>query len=92
MQKRLLMIALLLLAIAVSLPAQEEQPITQGGNGTEEQDSQDPATALPAADDEAPAEPAQAAPITEPAEPGLDSFRPSEEISADRSVAFPNDI
>ena len=89
MQKRILIFTLLLLAISMSLPAQEEPPVPEDAEATEEQDSQEPGTELPTADDESPAQPA---PANEPGEPGLESFTPSEEISADRSVAFPNDI
>jgi len=92
MHIRILIITLLLFAMAVNLPAQEEQPLPDDAEAAEEQESQEPGTELPASEDAAPGEPAQAAPLTESTEPGLDSFRPSEEISADRSVAFPNDI
>jgi len=92
MQKRILIFTLLLLAISMSLPAQEVPPVPEDAEATEEQDSQEPGTELPTAADESPAQPAQPAPANEPGEPGLESFTPSEEISADRSVAFPNDI
>ena len=91
MQTRLLIFTLILLAAAITVPAQEETPVPDEPTGIEEQDEQAPATPPPGSNIEAPAETAPTA-ESEPGEPGLDTFRPSEEISADRSVAFPNDI
>ncbi len=90
MQTRLLIITLALLA-AIMVSAQEETPLADEPAATEEPAAQDQETPQPGAIDEVAAEAAVTGEV-EAGEPGLDSFRPSEEISADRSVAFPNDI
>ena len=91
MKTRLLIITLILMAAVMSLPAQEEPPVAAEPAGTEEQDPQVPVTPAPEPN-EVDATNTVATPATDSGEPALDSFRPSEEISADRSVAFPNDI
>ena len=91
MHIRILIITLVLLVTAFAVPAQDEatvddesadseQPSEQAATaGTGEIEAQETATPTTVLESDS-------------EKPGLDSFTPSEEISADRSVAFPNDI
>ena len=91
MRRTLLILFLTALATAVTLSAQEEPPVADTSEQTEQPETPDPADATTAIVEELPEQPATTA-EPDSGEPGLNSFTPSEEISADRSVAFPNDI
>ena len=91
MQLRKIIFWISLMAVMLAAQAQEEPVDADEPAATEQADGQDSTAVATDPDATSPAEtviPTQ----TESGEPGLDSFTPSEEISADRSVAFPNDI
>jgi hypothetical protein len=93
MQLRLLVILAAAMALATTLYAQQETPAADEPVDTDQPAAEDPDAISADTDEQDPAEEPPTA-ATEPTtgDPGLDSFRPSEEISSDRSVAFPNDI
>lgn len=91
MQIRKIIFWITLLATMLAAQAQEEPVVADEPEATEQADGQDSTAAATDPDATSPAEPVIPT-QTESGEPGLDSFTPSEEISADRSVAFPNDI
>ena len=91
MRIRFLFISLVLLVAAIAASAQDQPPSADDPAATEQPDEQDSAARSADSDDADTAEPVLTR-ESESGEPGLDTFKPSEEISADRSVAFPNDI
>ena len=92
MQTRLAIILLIFMAAAINVPAQDEQPVPDETPPIEELTTQDPAEITAEAVEPIPDGPEIDPEALEGDEPGLDTFSPSTEISADRSVAFPNDI
>lgn len=93
MPLRFLVMLTAALALATTLYAQQETPAADEPVDTDQPAAEDPDAISAATDEQDPAEaPPTAAAEPTTGDPALDSFRPSEEISSDRSVAFPNDI
>ena len=92
MQRRLLIFFLTIMAAALNVSAQEEQAEPGDTPAIEELDIQDPEADIPAAAELESTEAETDSEALDTDGPGLDTFTPSTEISADRSVAFPNDI
>jgi hypothetical protein len=86
------MVFLVFMATAINVQAQDEQPVPDETPPIEELTTQDPAEITPEAVEPILDGSEIDAQALEGEEPGLDTFSPSTEISADRSVAFPNDI
>ena len=90
--------AALLLLLLVALPARAQEPDSDPGKPpssataeTNETDGAGRATAQNDPEADSPADPAPGNRTPEPGESPLD-YRPSEQISEDRSVSFPVDI